>query len=217
MTVAYVFGRWEAASPACAAAPDIPSDEVFRRIASGDRLAMSTLFARYRVLIYRWLLRSVGDTALAEDLLNDVFLEVWRNAGSFDGRSSVSTWLLALARRTALSAHRSKPHDKLDAELAPTVLAASDEPDQPLQRDRAAVLRHSLAQLSSEHREALDLVYYHRKSLKEVSQIVGMGEQTVKTHMCDARKRLAELVELRTYALALKTGPSRTAFSAAPR
>ena len=65
MTVAYVFGRWDAAS-ACAVALDIPSDEVFRRIANGDRLAMRTLFARYSVPIYRWLLRIVGNAAVAE-------------------------------------------------------------------------------------------------------------------------------------------------------
>src|SRR5438876_276930 len=86
MTVAYVFGRWDAAPPACATAPDIPSAEVFRPIANGDRHAMRTLFVRYSVSLYRWLLRSVGDAALAEKLLNEVFLDVWRNAASFDGR-----------------------------------------------------------------------------------------------------------------------------------
>jgi RNA polymerase sigma-70 factor, ECF subfamily len=185
MTVAYVFGRWDAASSTCATAPDIPSDEVFRRIANGDRLAMPTLFARYRVSLYRWLLRSVGDAALAEKLLIDVFLDVWRNAASFDGRSSVSTWLLAIAKTKALTARRSKP----DAELAATVPAASDELELPLSR---------------EYGEVIDLVYYHGKSVKEVAQIVGTEERTVKSRMYGARRRLAELVELRTYALGLK-------------
>jgi RNA polymerase sigma-70 factor, ECF subfamily len=213
MSVAYVFGRLDAASPACATAPDIPSDEVFRRIANGDRIAIRTLFVRYRVSIYRWLLRSVGDATLAEKLLIDVFLDVWRNAASFDGRSSVSTWLLALAKTKALTARRSKP----DAELATTVPAASDELELPLQGSREEVLRHSLARLSREYGEVIDLVYYHGRSAKEVAQIVGTDKQTVKSRMYVARRRLAELVELRTYALALKSFPSRTAFSAAPR
>jgi RNA polymerase sigma-70 factor (ECF subfamily) len=200
MTVAYVFGRWDAASSTCATAPDIPSDEVFRRIANGDWLAMRTLFARYRVSLYRWLLRSVGDAALAEKLLIDVFLDVWRNAASFDGRSSVSTWLLAIAKTKALTARRSKP----DAELAATVPAASDELELPLQGSREEVLRHSLARLSREYGEIIDLVYYHGKSVKEVAQIVGTEERTVKLRMYGARRRLAELVELRTYALGLK-------------
>jgi RNA polymerase sigma-70 factor, ECF subfamily len=215
MTVAYVFGRWDAASPECAAAPDIPSDEVFRRIANGDRLTMRKLFARYHVSVYRWLLRSLGDATLAESLLNDVFLDVWRNAAFFDGRSSVSTWLLAIARIKGLSARRTKLHSELD-ELARTVPTASDEPELPLQGNRGEVLRHALARLSRQYGEVIDLVYYHGKSVKEAAQIVGTDERTVKSRMYDARRRLAEWVELRTYALALKSCSSRTAFSAAP-
>jgi RNA polymerase sigma-70 factor (ECF subfamily) len=215
MTVAYVFGRWDAGSRACAAAPDIPSEAVFRRIANGDRLAMRTLFARYSVPIYRWLLRIVGDAAVAEDLLNDVFLDVWRNAASFDGRSSVSTWLVAVARHKALSTHRSGPAAELDD--PPGAPDGSDERELPLEANLEELLRHSLARLSREHGEVLDLVYYHGKSVKEVAHIVGTDEATVKGRICNARRRLAELVELRTYALALKSRPSRTAFSAAPR
>jgi len=206
MTVAYVFGRWDAASPACTAAPDIPSDEVFRRIANGDRLAMRTLFVRYRVPVYRWLLRIVGDAAVAEDLLNDAFLDVWRNATSFDGRSSVSTWLLAVARDKTLSARRSKSDAEPD-EVAPIDSDMSEDPELARQQ-KEEVLRHCLARLLPDHREVLDLVYFHRKWIKEVAQIVGTDEQTVRARMCDARKRLAELVELCTYALALNSRSS---------
>jgi RNA polymerase sigma-70 factor (ECF subfamily) len=101
MTVAYVFGRWDAASPACTAAPDIPSDEVFRRIANGDRLAMRTLFVRYRVPVYRWLLRIVGDAAVAEDLLNDAFLDVCATPPPSTGalRFQLGCWPLHAIRR----------------------------------------------------------------------------------------------------------------------
>jgi RNA polymerase sigma-70 factor, ECF subfamily len=65
---------------------------LIRRIAGGDQLAMQTLFVRHRVALYRWLLRLVGDEALAEDLLSNVFLDVWRHAARFEVRSSVSTY-----------------------------------------------------------------------------------------------------------------------------
>src|SRR6266404_1286996 len=85
---------WVAALRTQAAAPETPSDEMLiRRIAEGDQLAMRTLFSRHRVPLYRWLLRLVGDEALAlaEDLLSDVFLDVWRQAATFEeARSSVS-------------------------------------------------------------------------------------------------------------------------------
>src|SRR2546430_523113 len=187
---------WVAALRTQRAAPEISSDEMLiRRIAEGDQLAMRTLFGRHRVALYRWLLRLVGDEALAEDLLSDVFLDVWRQAAAFEGRSSVSTWLLAIARHKALSARRGRSDAELDARIASTVADPSDDPEAALQKkNRSELLRNSLAGLSSEHGEVIDLVYYHGKSVKEVADIVGVGEATVKTRMFYARKKLADLV-----------------------
>jgi RNA polymerase sigma-70 factor (ECF subfamily) len=195
MTMAHTQTGWAAASPARAAATETASDKVLiRRIADDDQLAMRTLFARHRLAIYRWLLRLVGDEALADELLSDVFLGVWRNAASFEARSSVSTWLLSIARYKAFSAQRRRPHAELD-EVVATVVDPSDDPELVLQKkNREELLRHSLPRLSQEHGEVIDLVYYHGKSVKEVAEIVGINEATVKTRMFYARKRLAELV-----------------------
>src|SRR5258708_37181501 len=104
MPVAYSQTGWAAASPGRAAATESFSDEVLiRRIANGDQLAMRTLFGRHRLAIYRWLLRLVDDEALADDVLSDVFLDVWRKAGPFERPPAVSTWLLANARPKAPS------------------------------------------------------------------------------------------------------------------
>jgi RNA polymerase sigma-70 factor (ECF subfamily) len=188
---------WVAALRTQRAAPETSSDEMLiRRIAEGDQLAMRTLFGRHRVPLYRWLLRLVGDEALAEDLLSDVFLDVWRQAAAFEARSSVSTWLLAIARYKALSARRRRPDAELDEKVASRVADPADDPEVALQKKtRAELLRHSLARLSPEHGEVIDLVYFHGKSVKEVAEIVGIAEATVKTRMFYARKKLAELVE----------------------
>jgi RNA polymerase sigma-70 factor (ECF subfamily) len=168
---------------------------LIRRIAAGDQLAMRTLFARHRIPLYRWLLRIVRDETLAEDLLSDVFLDVWRQAGSFRGDASVSTWLLAIARYKALSARRARVDAELDARIASSIADPADNPEDALQkRNRSEVLRDSLTRLSSEHGEVIDLVYYHGKSVKEVADIIGIGEATVKTRMFYARKKLADLV-----------------------
>jgi RNA polymerase sigma-70 factor, ECF subfamily len=74
----------------------------------------------------------------------------------------------------------------------------SEDPELARQQNREEVPRHCLARLSPDHREVLHLVYFHRKWIKEVAQIVGTDE-TVRARMCDARKRLTELVELCTY------------------
>ena len=177
------------------AAAETSSDEtLIRRIAGGDQLAMRTLFARHRVPLYRWLLRIVRDETLAEDLLSDVFLDVWRQAASYKGRASVSTWLLAIARHKALSARRRRVDAELDAPIASTIADPGDDPEVALQKkNRGELLRNSLASLSPEHGEVIDLVYYHGKSVKEVADIVGVAEATVKTRMFYARKKLAEL------------------------
>ena len=189
--------RTGCASPAQAVARDTSSDEMLiGRIAGGDQLAMRTLFARHRVPIYRWLLRIVHDETLAEDVLSDVFLDVWRQASPFKAHSSVSTWLLAIARYKALSARRRRTDAELDDELASSLVDPADDPELVLQKkNRVEVLRQSLARLSLEHGEVIDLVYYHGKSVKEVAKIVGISAATVKTRMFYARKKLAELVE----------------------
>src|SRR5437667_10208616 len=149
MTVAFIRTGSAAARPEHAAAREIASDEVLiRRIARGDQVAMQTLFERHRVALYRWLLRLVGDEALAEDLLSDVFLDVWRQAGTFEARSSVSTWLLAIARYKALSARRRRTDVELDEELASSLVDPADDPELVLQKkNQAEVLRQSLARL----------------------------------------------------------------------
>jgi RNA polymerase sigma-70 factor (ECF subfamily) len=196
MTMACSQTGWAAASPARAAATDTFSDDVLiERIANGDQLAMRTLYARHRVMIYRWLLRLAGDQTSAEDLLSDVFLDVWRKAASFEGRSSVSTWLLAIARHKALSSRRRRTDMELDKELAPTVVDPADNPELVLQKkNREDLLRHCLAQLSPQHSEVIDLAYYHGKSIKEIAEIVGINEATVKSRAFYARKKLAQLV-----------------------
>ena len=190
------MGSAAASSPGTAAGSETFSDKVLiRRIASGDQLAMRTLFCRHRVALYRWLLRLVRDEALAEDLLSDVFLDVWRQAASFEARSSVSTWLLAIARYKALSARRRRLDAELDETIASTVADTADDPEVVLQKkDRSELLRHSLERLSPEHGEVIDLVYYHGKSVKDAAEIIGISEATVKTRMFYARRKLADLV-----------------------
>jgi RNA polymerase sigma-70 factor, ECF subfamily len=201
MTIALTHARPATAAAARAAAQDTSSDHaasdeaLVNGIAGGDQLAMHTLFARYRIPIYRWLMGIVRDETLAEDLLSDVFLDVWRQAASFEGRASVSTWLLAIARYKALSVRRARVDAELDERIECTVADPADDPETTLQnKNRSEILRGSLARLSREHSEVIDLVYYHGKSVKEVAEIVGVGEATVKTRMFYARRKLASLV-----------------------
>ena len=173
------------------------SDEVLiGRIANGDRLAMQVLFARHHVRVFRFVVRLVRNETTAEDLISEVFLDVWRQAGRFEGRSAVTTWLVSIARFKALSALRRRPDEELDEETAAAIEDPSDDPEVALEKkDKSAIIRKCLTGLSAEHREIIDLVYYHEKSVEEVAEIVGIPENTVKTRMFYARKKLAELLK----------------------
>src|SRR4051794_39852300 len=136
------------------------SDEVLiGRIANGDRLAMQVLYARHHVRVFRFVVRLVRDEPTAEDLISEVFLDVWRQAGRFERRSSVSTWMLAIARFKALSALRRRPDEQYDEESAAAIEDGSDDPEIALEKkDKGALIRKCLAGLSPQHREIVDLV-----------------------------------------------------------
>jgi RNA polymerase sigma-70 factor (ECF subfamily) len=165
-------------------------------IAAGDRTAMHTLYSRHNVRVFRFILRMVRDTATAEDLVSQVFLDVWRTAGQFEGRAQVSTWLLSIARFKALTALRQRQHEDIDQDDVLEIADGSDNPEDALDRSNtSAILRACVAKLSPAHREIINLVYYHEKSVEEAGRIIGIPQSTVKTRMFYARKQLAELLK----------------------
>jgi RNA polymerase sigma-70 factor, ECF subfamily len=174
----------------------VTSDEtLIVLIASGDKEAMRVLFARHNLRVFRFLLRIVGNEATAEDLMNEVFLQVWRDASRFEARSKTSTWMLAIARYKALALLRRRSCDELDDETCARLEDPADDPEVAVQKTkRSDLLQECLKQLSVAHREVIDLVYYHEQSIDQVAQIVGAPESTVKTRVFYARKHLAELM-----------------------
>jgi RNA polymerase sigma-70 factor, ECF subfamily len=180
------------------AGPRTTSDEVLTaRVAGGDRLAMEVLYARHHVRVFRFVLRLVQDEPMAEDITTDVFLDVWRHADRFEGRSAVSTWVLGIARFKALSALRRRSVEPFDEQTAEAIEDPADNPAAALEKkDRSTIIRQCLRELPVQHREIIDLAYYHEKSLEEVAEIVGIPKNTVKTRMFRARTRLAGLLKL---------------------
>ena len=177
-------------------APDTSDEVLIAKIAAGNRLAMQALFARHNLRIYRFVLRMVGDNGLAEDLTSEVFLSVWQQAHRFEARSAVTTWLLAIARYKALAELRRRPQAASSERESSDISDPADTPDVAFEiKHRGEILRKCLARLSREHREVIDLVYYHEKSVQEVAEIIGIGGNTVKTRMFYARKQLSKLLE----------------------
>lgn len=160
-----------------------------------DKSAMHALYSRYSVRLYRFVTRLTGDTSLSDDLVSEVFVDVWRNAKTFRAQSKASTWLYSIARHKAFTALRRKRVDAFDDEIAAVIEDVTDTPEESmLERDRSKLLQLCLSKLSTLHREVIDLVYYHEKPIHEVARIVGVPENTIKTRLHYARNHIEQLL-----------------------
>jgi len=177
-------------------ASQVSSDEVLlRSIAQGDKRAMALFFTRHNVRVFRFALSVTGDRSLAETAVSDVFLDVWRHAGRFKGKSEVSTWLFGIARHKALTLLKRQPHEQLTDEFAETIEDTADNPETAMEKSQTrTIVADCLAKLSRDHREIINLVYYHGKTIDEVADILQIPRGTVKTRMFYARQHLAQLL-----------------------
>lgn len=178
---------------------DMPeSDErLLERLARGETQALKLLFARHSARVFRFIQRNLRNEAVAEELTNEVFLDIWRQAKSFQRQSSPTTWMLAIARNKAISSQRRRREEALpdhaDDSLADDGIGPEDT---VLVDNKALVLRRCLATLSADHREIIDLVYFQELGVAEVAAVVGIPEGTVKTRLFNARKKLSEAARL---------------------
>jgi RNA polymerase sigma-70 factor, ECF subfamily len=164
-------------------------------MADGDRRALEMLYVRHRARVFRFLVRQMGSETAAEEIVNEVFLEAWRRAASFEGRSQVATWLMAIARFRAITESRRRADAQLDEGAAALIEDCSDAPSIVLEkRERSDILQKCLGKLTPLHREVLTQIYYQGKKVEEVAHFNGAPINTVKTRMHHARNRMAELL-----------------------
>ena len=187
---------WRASDRALGMTGAADDASLIGRIAGGDATALRALFARHQVRVFRFILRLVRNEAVAEELANEVFLEVWRNAASFEGASSATTWVLSIAHHRAVSSLRKRREESWDEDAAAALPDSGDNPEVLAQKaDKSTILRRCVDALSPEHKGIVDLVYYHELSISEASAVLQIPENTVKTRMFYARKRLSELLK----------------------
>lgn len=191
-----------AVSPPLRRPEDTAADaDLLRRIRAGDRTAVDDLYERYRRPAFALARRILADESLAEDVLQEVFLSVWRDPSAYDGaRGSFSSWLLAVVHHKAVDAVRREESQRRRQTLAQEDLAL-DEPvatrdveEEAWTRVVAEQVRSALGSLSHPQREALTLAYYGGYTQREVATLTGTPLGTVKTRMLAGMRRLkAEL------------------------
>ena len=174
-------------------------DEILRRIVAGEPAAVDDLYERFRRPAFALARRILADDTLAEDVLQDVFLSVWRDPGAFDGRrGSFASWLLAMVHHKAVDAVRREESQRRRQGLAQDdlvlqePLSARDVEDEAWARTVAQRVRSALGELPAAQREALTLAYYGGYTQREVAALTGAPLGTVKTRMLAGMRRLRE-------------------------
>lgn len=194
-----MVGQVQSSSNTAALASASPSEvsdkALIQSIADGDKAALKLLYLRHRERVYRFVVRLTGAEQVADELVNDVFLAVWRHAEQYEGRAEVATWLLGIARFKALSACRRTVETPLDERAAAAIQDTADGPAASIEkRERTDILRKCLARLTPVHRDVIDLIYYQGSKIEQVARSTGAPVSTVKTRLHYARIRLAELL-----------------------
>ena len=169
---------------------------LLQRVAAGDRNAFSELYRRLQRPLFGYLMKLVREREMVEDVLNETMMEVWRQAGRFEGRASVNTWVFSIAHHRAVSRLRKKRETPLDEEQAAAIEDEAPTPDEnAISGDMSRLIGTLMEQLSFEHREILHLAYYQEFSVQEIADALDLPANTVKTRMFYARQRLKVLLE----------------------
>src|SRR4029077_8736468 len=162
-----------------AASPDMALVSAIR---AGDQGAMAALYDRFSSVVYSVALRVLGETGAAEDVLQDVFLQLWRNPGAFDAsRGSLGAWLAVVARNGAIDARRKR---KPESGIEDVVLSVT--PDMASDADRSRVaekVRGVLGTMSARQRARLGMAYYEGLTHTEIAAKTGEPLGTIKTRI----------------------------------
>jgi RNA polymerase sigma-70 factor (ECF subfamily) len=151
-------------------------------VKSGDQQAMAELYDRYSSVVYAVALRVLGDSGRAEDVLQEVFLQLWRNPGAFDSaRGSLGAWLAVITRNRAIDAlRRRKPETDLEDVIVSVAPDLASEAD----RARAAQkVRSALGTMPAAQRSALEMAYFDGLSHSEIANKTGEPLGTIKTRI----------------------------------
>jgi len=180
-----------------------PDAALVEQMTAGDESALAALYDRYSGVLYGLLLRILKDTHAAEEVLQDLFLQLWRTASRFDAnRGSMTAWLMVIARNRAISrlrrGHRPVVADDPEGFLLESAPDPANLEDEASRRQLAARLRAAMANLPGEQREALELAYFEGMTQTEIAERTGAPLGTVKSRVRAALQSLKQHFDERT-------------------
>jgi len=158
--------------------------------ATGDKAAMKALYDRHSDTLYRFLRARLGDSFEAADVVQETFLEIWRTAARFEGRSAVRTWIFGIARNKAVDRMRRGAREVL-AEPDDAVPDQAPDPEAvAMAASDASRLRACIGRLSDTHRSAIHLAFWRELPYGEIAEIEGVPVGTIKTRVLHAKRLL---------------------------
>lgn len=164
--------------------------ELIGKVSKKDAKAFETLYEITSQSVFFYLFRLLQNRETAEDIHVEVYTQVWKNAGTFQGKSRVKTWIFGIARNLAFNEMR-REKIRRTQDLNETL---GDEKTQRAYQDFAQQqhVQKAMSKVSVKHSEILDLVFYHDLSYQEISQLLNIPENTVKTRVYYAKAALKE-------------------------
>lgn len=177
----------------------VPDSALIEKMMAGDEAALSTIYDRYSAMLFGVLMRVLHDQQAAEEVLQDLFLQLWRNAARFDpGRGSLPAWLLVSARNRAISRLRGRPYREIleekEGTYANTFVAADNLEDEAFRRELRDKLNDALGKLPAEQRQAVELAYFEGMTQTEIAARTGSPLGTVKTRVRSAMQSLKQIL-----------------------
>ncbi|WFP49420.1 sigma-70 family RNA polymerase sigma factor [Methylomonas sp. EFPC3] len=182
-------------SPPACDRPNICPDEyaLLKRIAEGDAMAFEAFYKQYYPRLFRFILRTTRQPELVEELIQETLLVVWQKADAYNRSSQISTWVFGIAYRKTLKVLAQKNRHEHELDIADLADSIGDPAANPAgQREHADWLKRALATLSADQRAVIELTFYNGLSYQEVARILDCPENTVKTRMFHARKKLQD-------------------------
>ncbi len=175
--------------------PEEDWNALIRRVAGGDDSAFELIYRNFEQSVYRFALKKLNDPFEAADILHDVFLEVWRNAGRFEERGSVKSWIFAIAHSKVIGVFRKRAKVKLADEELELVDESPDGERSLLSSEYGVLVRRCLAALKPDHRTVVELAFFEDMSYQEIASVVGIPEGTVKSRVFHAKQLLLHCLE----------------------
>jgi RNA polymerase sigma-70 factor (ECF subfamily) len=173
---------------------DLTDSDLIKACIPNNEEAFAVLYQRYEKRVFQYLMTIMNEATLAEETLVEVMLAIWKGLNTFKGQSKVSTWIFGIAHHKAVDALRKVTSQQRGGMPLEDIVETAESPENPLedmqQKRMATLTNQALTTLSPDHREILHMAFYEELSYPEISELLGIPANTVKTRVYYAKQQL---------------------------